>query len=106
VQFTKFDAKAWFEHNGVGMREVKVVAWKPASSSGDSADAIYRGPLQQIRDDQGITYMRGQRVSIPLATWTMLRQSPQAAQFVFIEPAQADATCQIIPSPTLARAKA
>jgi arsenite methyltransferase len=96
LQFVKFTEKAWFEHDGVEMREVKAVGWKsltpPAKIAGE---VIYRGPFQRIRDDEGNTYPRGQRVAIAPATWTMLRQSPQAGQFVFVDPEQAGNTCQV-----------
>jgi len=99
LQFTKFDAKAWFTHNDVGMRETKIVAWKPeATASGATCDVIYRGPFQQLRDDQGNTYVRGLRTSISRETSAMLRQSPLAEHFVFIESEANAATCQIIPS--------
>jgi catechol 2,3-dioxygenase-like lactoylglutathione lyase family enzyme len=95
IQFVKFTEKAWFEHDGVEMREVKAVGWKPLAPPVKTAgDVIYRGPFQRIRDDQGNTYPRGQRVAIAPATWTMLRQGPQAAQFVFVEPEQAAKTCR------------
>jgi catechol 2,3-dioxygenase-like lactoylglutathione lyase family enzyme len=96
IQFVKFTEKAWFEHDGVEIREVKAVGWKPlAPPVNATGEVIYRGPFQRIRDDEGNIYPRGQRVAIAPATWTMLRQSPQAAQFVFIEPEQAGKTCQV-----------
>jgi len=96
LQFVKFTEKAWFEHDGVEMREVKAVGWKPLAPAATSAlDVIYRGPFQRIRDDEGNTYPRGQRVAIAPATWTMLRQGSQAAQFVFVEPEQAAKACQL-----------
>jgi catechol 2,3-dioxygenase-like lactoylglutathione lyase family enzyme len=96
LQFVKFTEKAWFQHDGVEMREVKAVGWKPLALAGKSAlEVIYRGPFQRIRDDQGNVYPRGERVAIAPATWTMLRQGPQATQFVFVEPEQAGKTCQV-----------
>ena len=96
LQFVKFTDKAWFEHDGVEMREVKAAGWKPLAPTGKSTlEVIYRGPFLQMRDDQGNTYLRGQRVAIAPETWTMLRQGPQAVQFVFVEPEQAARTCQI-----------
>ena len=96
LQFVKFTEKAWFEHDGVEMREVKAVGWKPLALAPKPAlEVIYRGPFQRIRDDQGNDYPRGQRVAIAPATWTMLRQGPQATQFVFLEPEQAGKTCQV-----------
>jgi catechol 2,3-dioxygenase-like lactoylglutathione lyase family enzyme len=96
LQFVKFTEKAWFEHDGVQMREVKAVGWKPLAPAGKSRlEVIYRGPFQCIRDDSGNNYPRGQRVAIAPETWAMLRQGPQAAQFVFVEPEQAGKTCQV-----------
>ena len=96
LQFVKFTEKAWFEHDGVEMREVKAVGCKPLAPAGKSTlEVIYRGPFLRLRDDQGTTFVRGQRVAIPADTWTMLRQGPQAAQFVFLEPEQTAKTCQL-----------
>lgn len=96
LQFVKFTEKAWFEHDGVQMREVKAVGYKPVAPASKAAlDVIYRGPFQRIRDDEGNVFPRGQRVAVAPATWTMLRQGPQAAQFVFVEPEQAGKTCQV-----------
>lgn len=96
VQFIKFSDKAWFAHDGVEMREIKAIAWKPlAAANGNMRDVIYRGPFRQIRDDQGNSYPRGVRVAISSATWTMLRQSPQAAQFVFVVSQETGKTCQV-----------
>ncbi len=96
LQFVKFTDKAWFEHDGVEMREIKAVGWKPlAPTAANILEVIYRGPFRQIRDDEGTVYPRGQRVAVAGATWTMLRQGPQAGQFVFIEPEQAGKTCQV-----------
>jgi catechol 2,3-dioxygenase-like lactoylglutathione lyase family enzyme len=96
LQFVKFTEKAWFEHDGVQMREVKAVGWKPLAVTAKSAlEVIYRGPFQRLRDDLGNTYPRGQRVAIAPEMWTMLRQGPQAGQFVFVDPEQAGITCQV-----------
>jgi catechol 2,3-dioxygenase-like lactoylglutathione lyase family enzyme len=95
LQFVKFGDKAWFEHDGVQMREIKAVAYKPLAAAPARRDVIYRGPFRQIRDDQGNLYPRGERTAVPAAAWTLLRQSPQAELFVFIEPDAAGNTCGV-----------
>lgn len=94
VQFTKFADKPWFVHDGVEMREVKALAIKPLPvADWSTREVIYRGPFRQIRDDLGNRFVRGERVAIPSSACAMLRQSPQAEQFVFIDPQAAPGTC-------------
>jgi len=95
LQFIKFSDKAWFQHDGVEMREIKVLCWKPPSLTDfATSSVIYRGPFRQVRDDQGNTYVRGERVAVSAATFTMLRQGPHAEQFVFENPEKAGKACQ------------
>jgi catechol 2,3-dioxygenase-like lactoylglutathione lyase family enzyme len=96
LQFVKFGNRAWFEHDGVQMREIKAIGWKaPVRTEVSALEVIYRGPFRQTRDDQGNVYERGRRVAVPAAVWALLRQGTQAEHFVFVEPGQAAKTCQL-----------
>jgi catechol 2,3-dioxygenase-like lactoylglutathione lyase family enzyme len=87
MQFVKLDAQPWFRQDGVGLREMKVIAWKPAPATGGTTrQVLYKGPFRQATDDAGIVYPRGQRVAVPSAVWDLLRQSAAAEQFLFFDP--------------------
>ena len=47
---------------------------------------IYRGPLRAIRDDDGNTYRRGQRVAVCGKTFRLLNRPPYRDYFYFVEP--------------------
>ncbi len=88
IQAVKFTEQAWFTHEGVEMREVKYVAWKPeAPGVGGARHVLYRGPFRQARVDGGYVFPRGRRVSVPLAVWEQLRLGPTADHFLFLDAA-------------------
>src|SRR5262249_51492963 len=87
IQAVKLTEKPWFVHDGVGLREVKFVAWKPARSlDGETRPVLYKGPFAQASADGGWTFPRGQRVMVPASVWHDLRLGPAAEQFLFFEP--------------------
>jgi SAM-dependent methyltransferase len=86
VQAVKLTEKPWFVHDGVGLREVKFVAWKPQDcADGETRQVLYRGPFAEATADGGWVFARGQRVSVPAAVWHNLRLGPAAEQFLFFE---------------------
>jgi catechol 2,3-dioxygenase-like lactoylglutathione lyase family enzyme len=91
MQFVKFSEKAWFQIDGVEMREVKLIAFKP-TVDGECCQVVYRGPFAQATDDAGYVYPRGQRVSIGAAAADVLRRSEAAEQFSFLQPGGSCAT--------------
>ena len=93
VQVVKFTEKAWFTIDGVELREVKFVAWKPAKGRGtETRQVLYKGPFARATADGGHTFERGKRVSVPVTVWEQLRLGPAAEQFLFFEPGQST-TC-------------
>jgi catechol 2,3-dioxygenase-like lactoylglutathione lyase family enzyme len=87
LQFIKFTEKPWFRHDGVEMREIKLIGWKPASAPAEATrQVVYRGPFAQAVDDTGTAYPRGQRVAVSAATWELLRRGAAADQFLFLDP--------------------
>jgi catechol 2,3-dioxygenase-like lactoylglutathione lyase family enzyme len=90
VQAVKLTEKPWFVHDGVGLREVKLVAWKPIPCpDGETRQVLYKGPFAQATADGGWAFPRGQRVTVPATVWHALRLGPAAEQFLFFEPGAA-----------------
>jgi catechol 2,3-dioxygenase-like lactoylglutathione lyase family enzyme len=88
LQVVKYTEQPWFVHEGVELREVKIIAWKPAVKTGERThQVLYKGPFQQATSDGGLIFRRGQRVSVPENVWQQLRLGSAAEQFLFLEPA-------------------
>jgi catechol 2,3-dioxygenase-like lactoylglutathione lyase family enzyme len=85
VHAVKLTDRPWFVHEGVGLREVKFVAWKPIPGPEETREVLYKGPFTEAKADGGWTFLRGQRVSVPAPVWHQLRQGPAAEQFLFFE---------------------
>src|SRR6185437_10001514 len=91
IQFVKFTEKAWFVHDGVELREVKLNGWKPERTEGSETRAVlYKGPFARAVV-AGQSFARGQRVAVPVAIWRQLRLGPGAEQFLFFEPNEREA---------------
>lgn len=89
VQVVKYTDKPWFTHDGVELREVKLVAWKPkAADGGGERQVLYKGPFARATADGGHAFERGRRTSVSAAVWHQLRHGPTAEQFLFFEPGQ------------------
>jgi catechol 2,3-dioxygenase-like lactoylglutathione lyase family enzyme len=73
-----------FEHDGMKMREIMVVGWKPEAAQGDGQTVVYRGPFAAAIDDEGRRYPRGERVVVDAATQAKLLRGPLADQLVFL----------------------
>jgi hypothetical protein len=90
IQVVKYTEKPWFTHDGVELREVKLLAWKPESATtGETRQVLYKGPFARATMDGGQTFERGRRVMVPLVVWQQLRRGPTAEQFLFFEPGSA-----------------
>jgi catechol 2,3-dioxygenase-like lactoylglutathione lyase family enzyme len=85
LEFTKFTPAPWFVHDGVEMREVKLVGWQPAAD-GTTRQVLYKGPFRQATDEAGTVYLRGQRVTVSGDTWHRLRRGAAAENFLFLDP--------------------
>ncbi|MBN9523612.1 VOC family protein [bacterium] len=90
VQVVKYTEKPWFTHDGVELREVKLVAWKAAPAGGGECQVLYKGPFARATADGGHTFERGKRTAVPAAVWTQLRHGPTAEQFLFFEKTATD----------------
>jgi SAM-dependent methyltransferase len=88
LQVVKYTEKPWFVHDGVELREVKLIAWQPqASATSTTHRVLYKGPFLQASADGGWVFPRGQRVNVPESVWRQLRLGSAAEQFLFLEPA-------------------
>jgi catechol 2,3-dioxygenase-like lactoylglutathione lyase family enzyme len=85
VQAVKLTEAPWFTHEGVGLREVKFIAWKPSRCpDGPARRVLYKGPFREATADGGWTFPRGQWLTVPASVWQDLQRGPAAAQFVFV----------------------
>src|SRR5262249_30228800 len=54
LQVVKYTEQPWFTHDGVEMREVKLIAWKPAvAPGGEARQVLYKGPFAWATADGG-----------------------------------------------------
>jgi hypothetical protein len=83
VQVVKYTEQPWFIHAGAGLREVKVIAHKPAVAAGDAVTVVYKGPFAEARAE-GLAFPRGRRVTVPAAVAERLRLGAVAEQFLFL----------------------
>jgi extradiol dioxygenase family protein len=89
IQLVKYTEKPWFIHDGVELREIKLLAWKPEPANPqETRQVLYKGPFARAKADGGYTFERGRRVKVPLGVWQQLRRGPTAEQFLFFEPGQ------------------
>lgn len=86
VQFTKFSEKAWFQVDGVEMREIKVIAFKPEPPINETRQVIYRGPFAEATDDAGNVFPRGRQVTVNAAVADRLERGAAGEQFSFLKP--------------------
>lgn len=86
IRITKLPENPIFRHGGVGMREIKLEARKPADSNASAAEriVIYKGPFPAAVDDGGQTFHRGIRTPVSQQTWDRLAAGVAASQFVFL----------------------
>lgn len=68
---------------GVELREIRLLGARPESDSLETYQVLYRGPFDEITDDNGVCYRRGERMAVSARTCASLRQSAAADQFVF-----------------------
>ncbi len=83
VQAVKLTEAPWFVHEGIGLREIKFVAYRPNSEEREPRLVLYKGPFAEAIADGGWTFPRGRRVSVPGSVWHQLRMGEGAEQFLF-----------------------
>jgi len=73
-----------FQVDGVELREMRLVGWKPAGASWPTVEVVYKGPFEQVTDEDGTVFRRGEQVAVGWAQAERLRQGPAADQFTFL----------------------
>jgi catechol 2,3-dioxygenase-like lactoylglutathione lyase family enzyme len=86
LEFNKLADCGCLEHDGVTMREMRLMAFKPEAPAARERHVLYKGPFAQAVDDQGTVFPRGRRVPVDAATWQLLRRGGAAEQFLFLHP--------------------
>ncbi|MEM1061093.1 MAG: methyltransferase domain-containing protein [Planctomycetota bacterium] len=88
VEIAKRDAAPWQTVEGIEFRSVTVVAHK--GKQGPCLDRnqalIYRGPFSHVKDDDGHTYYRGERMAVCEKTFNLLQRPPYEGMFLPVEP--------------------
>ena len=73
---------AYFEVDGVPMREIRVTGRKPGHRPAAATHhAIYLGPMAQVADDYGNTFRRGVVTPLNVHDWQMLAKGPARESF-------------------------
>ena len=85
----KFEYEPWQIVEGIEYRSATYLAYKgkhgPCYEKNQAV--IYKGPFRQIQDDDGHTFMRGERSAVCEKTYNLLKREPYAELFYFIDPA-------------------
>jgi SAM-dependent methyltransferase len=84
----KRQEEPWQTVNGIEFRSVTILAFKPFSDVclERNQAVIYRGPFSKVTDDDGHSYVRGQRTAVCEKTFQMLSEQSFENCFYMIEP--------------------
>jgi catechol 2,3-dioxygenase-like lactoylglutathione lyase family enzyme len=74
-----------FQVNGVELREMRLVGWKAAGAAWPRVDVVYKGPFEQVTDEDGTVYPRAECVAVGWSQAERLRLGPAADQFTFLK---------------------
>jgi SAM-dependent methyltransferase len=84
VQLVKLSETAWFQHDGVELREVKWTAQQPQPAVNPSVgQVLYRGPFAHATTDAGRALPRGRWVTVPAEELAQLRHGALADHCLF-----------------------
>ena len=88
VTYDKWDAKPWRVVQDIEFRSVTLTAIKPAKTAlHDGGHAvIYRGPFEQVSDDLGNYFPRGERIAVSKRTFDLLSSEGYSESFIAIAP--------------------
>ncbi len=88
IEVSKYQAEPWQVINGIEFRSTTIVAYKgkegPCLERNQAV--IYKGPFEQVKDDDGHIYRRGQRVAVCDKTFNLLMHAPYDGMFVPVQP--------------------
>ncbi len=90
VEVMSRQSEPWQTVNGIEFRSMTVRAFKGKEGPclERNQGVVYRGPWKQVRDDDGHTYFRGQRMAVCDKTYQLLtsQEGPYAGQVIGVEP--------------------
>ncbi len=88
IEIVKRQREPWQTVEGIEFRSMTVVAnkGKQGSCLERNQAVIYRGPFKKVEDDDGHTYIRGQRMAVCDKTYQLLQHPPYAGLFAAVEP--------------------
>lgn len=88
VTTAKRDEQPWQTVNGYEFRSMTVLAYKDLDGSDlDRNQAlVYNGPFEEIQDDQGRTFRRGERTPVGDRAFQRMQEAPYKGLFTAIEP--------------------
>jgi catechol 2,3-dioxygenase-like lactoylglutathione lyase family enzyme len=73
-----------FQAGGVELREMRLCGWKAEGEKLARQRAVlYKGPFDQVVDEEGTTFPRGEQVPVTAGQWEVLQKGPAADQFLF-----------------------
>ena len=90
VCYDKWDDNPWQVVEGIEFRSVTLLATKPSVDHlYDAGQAVlYRGPFNQVTDDLGNIFPRGERIAVSRRTFDLITQGPYQEDFIAISPEQ------------------
>ena len=88
MEIAKRQQEPWQTVEGIEFRSVTVLAYKPDDRVCLDLNqaVIYKGPFDQVIDEEGNIYPRGQRVAVCGRTFDQLMAQPYADHFLPVEP--------------------
>jgi ubiquinone/menaquinone biosynthesis C-methylase UbiE len=91
AQAAAYQPEPWRVVRGIEFRSVTVLAYKfpdvPCMEHNEAV--VYRGPYSSVRDDDGHTFVRGQRTAVCRKTFEKMQCEPYGEDFLAISPATA-----------------
>ena len=88
IEVVKRDEKPWQTVEGIEFRSVTVIAYKGKEGAcwEHNEALIYKGPFQTVTDDDGHTFLRGERVAVCRKTFDIFSKEPYAQYFDHVKP--------------------
>ncbi len=88
IKIDKWDAEPWQVIEDIEFRSVTLTAIKSqdASSMDCGHAVIYKGPYEEICDDEGHVFPRGERMAVCERTYQLLTSEPYQKDFIGISP--------------------
>jgi ubiquinone/menaquinone biosynthesis C-methylase UbiE len=84
----KYQSEPWQVINGIEFRSATILAYKGKEGPcwERNQAVVYQGPFEQVKDDDGHIYKRGQRMAVCDKTFQILMRPPYEGLFIPIAP--------------------